>query len=174
MSSPSSPLAFASSRHVVLVADLTGYHRGFRSHSDSEMAAFLHEFYVLCESVVTEHGGRVVKFIGDAVLAVFPSDAAPAAVRAALVLSRGSSELAASAGLDSELGANVHMGDLVATEIGDGASRAFDVVDRVVNQTFLLGNGEGVRLSERVYRALPSSERSPWEKRKPPTVYTLG
>lgn len=42
-----------------------------------------------------------------------------------------------------------------------------------VNQTFLLGRGPGIRISEPLYRALPSAVRSPWVKHKPPAVYHL-
>jgi hypothetical protein len=42
-----------------------------------------------------------------------------------------------------------------------------------VNQTFLLGRGAGIRISEPVYRKLPSAERTPWIKNKPPAVYVL-
>ena len=44
---------------------------------------------------------------------------------------------------------------------------------RDVNQTFLLGRGAGIRISEPVYRALPNSARSPWSKHKPSAIYHL-
>jgi hypothetical protein len=42
-----------------------------------------------------------------------------------------------------------------------------------VNQTFLLGRGSGIRISEAVYRRLPNDARSPWSKHKPPSIYYL-
>ena len=68
----------------------------------------------------------------------------------------------------------MHLGPVVAGEIGGGTSRWYDIIGRTVNQTFLLGRGRGIRISERVYRRLPSSERSPWEKVKAPAYYVLG
>ncbi len=80
-------------------------------------------------------------------------------------------------GQDSRLpvrfGVNVPMGSAVNAEFGEGPSRRRDVVGRAVNQVFLLGRGRGIRLSEPVYRKLPSGERSPWIKNKPPAVYVL-
>ena len=159
---------------VILVADLTGYARGFHSRTDAEMASFLDRFYRMSAHEIEERGGRVIKFIGDAVLATFPPDDASAAVAATVTMQRAAERIAADAGLDCSLGANIHLGDLIGTELGAGASRRFDVVGRAVNQAFLLGRGRGIRMSERAYRTMPSGERSPWEKRRPPVVYVLG
>ncbi len=92
----------------------------------------------------------------------------------AVAMRQAAAHLAEDVGLDFSLGANIHFGEVIATELGTGPGRRYDVVGRTVNQTFLLGRGGGIRLSERVYRTLPSGERSPWEKRKPPAVYVLG
>ncbi len=76
-------------------------------------------------------------------------------------------------GFKVRLGANIHFGEAVATEFGIGSNRRYDILGRAVNQTFLLGRGTGIRLNERVYRKLPSDERAPWDKRKPPALYVL-
>ncbi len=173
MASHPTAAQFPSAPMIILVADLTGYTRGFLSHSDSEMAGFLDRFYRMAEGVIEEQGGKIIKFIGDAVLSVFSPDAATEAVVAALTMRQAAETLADDIGLDFRFGANIHFGEAVATELGAGSSRRHDVIGRTVNQTFLLGGGGGIRLSERVYRKLPSGQRSPWEKRKLPTVYVL-
>lgn len=159
---------------VIVVADLSGYHRGFRSHSDEEMAAFLHRFYSMADHVVHSSGGRVIKFLGDAFLATYPESEVTSAISATVSLEVGIARLAEDVGIDLRLGANIHAGNVVATELGTGESRRYDVIGRAVNQTFLLGRGRGIRISERVYRKVPSGDRSPWEKNRPPTVYVLG
>ncbi len=55
-----------------------------------------------------------------------------------------------------------------------GRSRRRDIIGHAVNQTFLLGRGAGIRISERLHRQLPVSDRAPWEKSQPTTVYVLG
>jgi hypothetical protein len=42
-----------------------------------------------------------------------------------------------------------------------------------VIHVFRMGAGPGVRISEPVYRKLPSGERTPWRKNQPPATYTL-
>jgi hypothetical protein len=108
-------------------------------------------------------GGRVVKFIGDGCLAMFSAEEATAAVNAAVELLRAVDELAEAANIGVKLGANVHLTTVVAGYFG-AEGQYFDVIGRGVNQTFLLGRGPGIRLSEPVYRKLPSAARSAWRR----------
>jgi class 3 adenylate cyclase len=165
--------AFASRTVVVLVADLEGFAKAFKTRTDAEMAALLDRYYGVAEDTIVDGGGRIVKFIGDALLAVFPESGAAPAVSAASALSRDIERLGREMGIPVRVGVSVHMGPAIEAEFGKGASRRRDVIGRTVNQTFLLGRGPGVRISEPVYRKLPSSERTPWSKNKPPAVYVL-
>jgi len=167
------PRDFATTSLVILVADLKGYHHSFQSHSDVEMARFLDRFYTAAEDVVTGHDGRIVKFIGDAALSVFADGAARSAVAAATSLVTAVESLAASADVDVVLGANVHAGPVVTGSFGKGRSRQEDVIGRAVNQTFLLGRGAGIRVSDAVYALLPVGDRAAWRKGDPPGVYLL-
>ncbi len=164
---------FPSFPFVFLVADLSGYARSFSQRGDGEMAGFLDQYYHLAESVISEGGGRIIKFMGDSILARFPAEEATKAVAAAVSLSTQIDRLAEDEGLAMSLGANLHLGSAVEEELGQGPSRRVDLVGRAVNQTFLLGRGPGIRISEPVYRKLPSGERTPWEKNRPPAVYTF-
>ena len=173
MASPPTAPQFPSAPTIILLTNLNGYTRAFRSRSDAEMAAFIDRFYRMAGEVIEEHGGKVIKFMGDGVLSIFPPDTASETVAAATTMQRAAANLAQEIGLDFRLKANIHFGEVIANEFGAGSSRRLDIIGRAVNQTFLLGRGNGIRLSERVYRKLPSSERSSWEKRKLPAVYTL-
>ena len=164
---------FPSFPFVFLVADLSGYARSFRHRTDEEMADFLDQYYGMAESVISDADGKIIKFMGDSVLARFVPERVPEAVAAAVTLSTRVEKLATEAGLTLSLGANLHLGTAVETELGQGSSRRVDVVGRSVNQAFLLGRGPGIRISEAVYRKLPSGERTPWEKNRPPAVYVL-
>jgi class 3 adenylate cyclase len=166
--------AFTSRTIVLLVADLDGYARAFRSKSDPEMVHFLDRYYGIAEDTIRESGGWIVKFIGDAVLAAFDEQDAARAVSVAVALREQVEQLGWEAGIPVGLGVNLHMGSAVVADLGKGPSRRRDVIGRTVNQTFLLGRGRGIRLSEPVYRKLPSGERTPWTKNKPPAVYILG
>ena len=174
MASRPIPEGFTSQPRVILVADLSGYHRGYRTHSDAEMAHFLDRFYTMCGVVIEDAGGTIIKFMGDALLAVFDANAAAAAASAAVTLESLVDHLAVEHELELRFGANLHFGKVILSELGRGSTRRLDVIGQAVNRCFLLGRGRGIRISEPVYRKLPSGDRTPWEKHKPPAVYALG
>jgi len=165
--------SFRPTRRIIVVLDLAGFAKSFQTQSDEKMAAFVHDYYVACEQAITRHGGEVIKFIGDACLAVFPTELAKSAVDASVELHATVATLSGQHQIPSALGANLHLASAIEGEFGVGTSKRRDIIGRGVNQTFLLGRGTGIRISEPVYRALPSSARSPWNKHKPPAVYHL-
>ena len=165
--------SFRPTRRIIVVLDLAGFAKSFQTQSDEKMAAFVHDYYVACEQTITSGGGEVIKFIGDACLAVFPVDLAKNAVDAAVELHSTVAAISKQHQIPSALGANLHLASAIEGEFGAGPSKRRDIIGRGVNQTFLLGRGPGIRISEPVYRALPSSARSRWNKHKPPAVYHL-
>jgi len=165
--------SFRPTKRIIVVLDLAGYARSFQAHSDEEMAAFIQDYYVACEQTIVRRGGELIKFIGDACLAVFSTDLATNAVEAAVELQAAVAEISKHHQIPSALGANLHLSSAIEGEFGVGTGKRRDIIGRGVNQTFLLGRGAGIRISEPVYRALPSSARSPWNKYKPPAVYHL-
>src|SRR6266705_618467 len=66
---------------------------------------------------VRRYEGRIVKFVGDAVLAEFPSTAL--AVQAAAALSRAYLERSAATGHSHRLTVGVHVGDIAVSSEGD-------------------------------------------------------
>jgi class 3 adenylate cyclase len=164
---------FQLSRRIIVLLDLAGFARLFQTESDERMAHVVHDYYGACEGVITKRGGKVIKFMGDACLAVFPVEHAANAVGAVLDMRSRIAEICSQHRISTELGANLHLSSVIEGEFGTGSSRRRDILGRGVNQTFLLGRGAGIRISEPVYRALPSSGRTPWNKYKPPAVYHL-
>jgi len=166
----------SSQKLVIAVHDLHGYTRAAATADDLAVATFMDEYYVLCAELVHAGGGRVVKFVGDACLAVFPPERCADAVDAVRALRARVPALAHRHHLPVAPGtSNVHLAVVAAGELGPAGDRRFDVLGAGVNHTFLLGarQGPGVHVSEPVYRALPNERRTPWRKAKPPAVYTL-
>jgi hypothetical protein len=61
----------------------------------------------------------------------------------------------------------------VAGEFGPPGARQYDIIGAGVIHLFRMGSGAGIRVSEPVYRQLPSDDRRPWRKHQPPATYTL-
>jgi class 3 adenylate cyclase len=161
-------------RRVIVVIDLAGYAKAFQARDDAHMAALLDEYYRWCEQVLVGAGGVILKFMGDGCLAIFADTQAPLAVFATTTLARAVREMAERYELPLALDHRREVYVRAEGELGTGTSRRRDVIGRGVNQAFLLGRGPGIRISEPVYRSLPSEARSAWIKHKPPAVYELG
>lgn len=164
---------FRETKLAIAVLDLAGFFALCRDHEDLEIAAFLEDFYRLCHDRIAAAGGRVVKFVGDAVLSVFPPERTAAAVEAAVALRREVARLGEARGWRVAAGVNLHLARVVEGEFGPEGDRRYDVIGSGVNHAFVMGRGAGMRISEPVYRQLPSGERSPWAKQKPPATYVL-
>jgi len=154
-------------RRVLLVADLTGYTRAVHSMEALQLARLLDRYYHELEAAIVQHGGRVVKFMGDAVFAIFEDGAGRQAVACARALDGlvRQSELP----WNAQLGVNIHSAVVAEGDLGG----RFDVVGAGVNYLFRMGGG-GLNISEPVYRMLPDGERGVWRKEKPPATYHLG
>ena len=164
---------FVPTKRIIAAIDLAGFARAFQRHDDAQMAALLEEYYALCDARLSAASGQIIKFMGDGCLAVFPAEGAAVALESIIVLGSDVAALATRHGVDVVLGANVHLASIIDGELGTGKHRRRDVIGRGVNQTYLLGRGPGVRISEPVYRSLPSAARSAWNKHKPPAIYHL-
>jgi adenylate cyclase len=151
-------------RRVLLAADLTGYTRAVLSMDALELARLLDRWYRDVEGIITKHSGRVVKFMGDAVFAVFEDGAGVQAVACARALD----DLVCKGDLpwNAQLSVHVHASVVAEGTLGG----RYDVVGAGVNHTFRMG-GVGIAISEPVYRMLPDAQRAAWQKEKPPATY---
>lgn len=154
---------------AVVLVDLARFTQAVARLDSVETAVVVAAFYDAAAEVFARHRGRVVKFVGDACLAVFePSDVLRALDAIESLRSRVR-DVGRPHGLDLELGANVHVSTVAEGELGlDGA---YEIIGAGVVHTFRMGSGAGTRISEPVYRRLPSDRRSPWLKHKPPVTY---
>ena len=127
-------------RAAILLSDL----RGFTAMADrlpaEEVIAHLDAYFDVMVTQVHEHSGEVLKFIGDAMMAVFDVDgssrgkaccqavhAAIGAVRATVALNRDRPE-------KLDFGIALHLGDVVYGNIGAADRLDFTVIGPAVNE----------------------------------------
>jgi class 3 adenylate cyclase len=162
-------MPFRERQLVTVMVDLARFTHAVAGMDSFAVADLIDRFYTAASTTIAEHGGRVVKYLGDGCLAVFPSDRAVDALDCVEGLSLLVNELGTTLDGDLELGANIHLCTVAEGEFGtEGVS---DIVGAGVIHTFRMGSGPGVRISEPVYRKLPSARRSPWVKYQPPATY---
>src|SRR6266576_6178890 len=113
---------------AVWFADVAGY--SARAAEDESGALQLIEILqTLSREIVGRYEGRIVKFIGDAVLAEFPSTAL--AVQAAVALSKAYVEQSAATGHAHTLTVGIHVGDVAVGSEGDLYGDAVNAAARI-------------------------------------------
>ena len=166
------PLANASERKlVILVVDLAGTTRLISQMDAGELAELINTFFAACGDAVTAHGGRIVTFLGDGCLAVFPEGAGVDAIDAAADLRNAMNDIGKEFDVSLELGVNVHQA--IVAEGDYEPDGRYNVMGTGVVHTFRMGAGPGMRISEPVYRQLPNERRGAWKKQQPPATYTF-
>ena len=92
-----------------VVCDIAGYSE-HAAEDEASALRLVELLQTLSRETVTRHNGRVVKFLGDAVLAQFPS--AELAVFSAAEFSRQFEERSARIGHRGQVRVGVHLGDV--------------------------------------------------------------
>jgi adenylate cyclase len=129
---------------ALLLADLRGFTALVDSNPGTEVVGWLNQHLECIGDAVTERGGEVLKFLGDGLLAVFPSEhiGAERACHEALsaAVDAGGRNAALSARRTTEggpaldLSIALHFGDVVYGNIGTARRLDFTVVGPAVNE----------------------------------------
>jgi adenylate cyclase len=162
-------MAFVEQQLVMVVTDLVRFTRAVSGMNALQIAELLERVQAATVPLITNAGGRVVKFLGDGYYAIAPVDAAAAIVAAVGECVEAVDQIAEELDLDLELSANIHVSSIAVGEFSDGT---FEAIGMGSIHTFRMGAGAGIRISEPVYRKLASADRGTWTKYQPPAVYT--
>ncbi len=127
---------------VVLFSDLRDFTPLSESLPPEALIEVLNGYFAEMVAAISQHGGMVDKFIGDAVLAVFGLTEGPgprpeaAAVSAALEMRRRLAQYnarLAERGLHLQSGIGIHSGEVVAGYLGSTDRLEFTVIGHTVN-----------------------------------------
>ena len=129
---------------VVSFADLRGFTRLSNELPADKLVLFLNKYFGAMASAVEAHGGEVLKFIGDEVMAIFPyetAEGAADAARRALKAARETTEKiheinnmnACAQTPDMSVGIALHAGDVFFGNVGSETRLDFTVIGPVVN-----------------------------------------
>ena len=137
-------------RAIIWVSDLRGFTDLSGRLTDANMIALLNAYFECLAGAVLRHGGEVLKFMGDGLLAVFPiegADGAKTAAKAAVVAAEDALarldalNATAPAPLDAfggwsplRTGIALHEGDLFFGNIGAPERLDFTVIGSAVNE----------------------------------------
>ena len=152
--------------------DLSRFDAWASSEDDEHCAAFLQHFYAITAAVLEPSGCRIVKFMGDSGLAVFPVGRAEDAIFALCELAEQTRRAAANVHIDTYCNVSVHVGEAVTGSFGPPGLERFDVIGKTVNVAARLGR-RGVVLSTQAFRTLSEDARARFQKVTRPTTYAL-
>lgn len=157
-------------RAAIWFSDLRGFTAMCAANPSSAVVGWLNAYFELVASAVHGHHGEILKFIGDAVLAVFPvvedgeADACGRALRAARTVQAAMDSLNALRAENGEPalqhGIGLHLGEALYGNIGGRTRLDFTVIGRDVNLAARLeglcsGVGRPMVLSQRFRDHVP-------------------
>jgi adenylate cyclase len=127
-------------RAAIWVCDLRGFTAISESWPRDDVIAMLNEYFDTMAEPVERHDGQILKFIGDAMLAMFPieeEDACGNAIRAAIEARRGMRALNRARVERGQqalgFGVGLHIGDVMYGNIGSKSRLDFTVIGPAVN-----------------------------------------
>ncbi|MDT5012173.1 MAG: adenylate cyclase [Mycobacterium sp.] len=156
----------AGTRDVtVLFADLQGFTRFSEENSPDGVRTMLNTYFEAVLPSVRASGGRIDRFIGDAVMVTFnvsvdQPDHAARAAHAALAFQEAARQVAARHPRWPRFRVGVNTGSAIAGVVGDGRERAYTVLGDTVNVAAhieSLAAVGSVAISDATYRSLPGA-----------------
>ncbi|MBI5558623.1 MAG: adenylate/guanylate cyclase domain-containing protein [Deltaproteobacteria bacterium] len=151
---------------TIMVCDIRQFTPLSEEIGADNISEFLGQWSRKVDSIVQKNGGRVDKFIGDAVLAVWPAGAdfatAARSLLSALEISMWTGKIGRDTpgiGRDLKIGAALNTGEAVMGNVGVDGQRDFTIVGDAVNVAFRLQEMTSrqqvdVILGEKTYRQL--------------------
>jgi len=148
---------------VVVFVDLTHFAVQGQRVTARDLADTIDEYYERVGAEVERANGTLVKFIGDAALIVFPSDAVNEAIEMLFALQPAIDDFMQHAGWPCRLTAKAHLGSVVAGPFGLRNAKQFDVIGGTVNAAARL-RSTGVTVSAEVFDRLRDDLKARFRK----------
>jgi class 3 adenylate cyclase len=153
---------------LIVFGDITRYTMLARATDDAVLAEMMHDYYKRCGELIRASNGRIVKFMGDAFLAIWSEADAPRGAAALQSIKRGVDAFFAERRWESRLVVKAHFGEAVAGPYGDDGR--FDLIGSEVNIAATLPS-RTIALSPDAFRCLSADDRQAWKKHTPQVVY---
>jgi adenylate cyclase len=156
---------------AIMMVDMRDFTRLTMNLTAEDSAELLNRYYDCVVPPVEAHGGSVLKFVGDGILAIFPDDAhgpqeaCARALRAARESLERLQDSCSTGKRPFEIGIALHHGTAAYGNVGSGERLDFTVVGRDVNFTDRIGRlnkllGEPLIASQAFSRTLGKPMRS--------------
>ena len=145
---------------VILFTDVHEFSIVMRKMGATGPLAFINEMYETIGEIVVRHAGTIIKYIGDAILIVFPVGDPAETVRTAVACARemrvAYDEQVERAGIthETELETGIAIGEVERGVVGHESGRIDDVFGEAVNRAAMIGHHRGVAVTDAVHELL--------------------
>ena len=142
---------------VVCFLDIKKWRRGTHGKSPGEVFSILCDVYEKVLPIAEEHGGRLVKVMGDAALIVWETAEAPRAIAAVRRMRDEFRKLQDGLHPAEPMGisASLTLGPVMAGDMGPSSIRRFDVVGEPVNAAATMLRGRDFAITQKVADSAP-------------------
>ncbi|MHC4662563.1 MAG: adenylate/guanylate cyclase domain-containing protein [Planctomycetota bacterium] len=164
---PSTP---SETEFLIAFSDLTLFAKFSRSQSDREVFEIMSMYFELVGKIVEDGGGKVVKFMGDAALMVFPAESVDSGVRALMRLKTEGDSWMFGRAIPCRHRIKAHFGKAVCGPIGTENDKRFDIYGQAVNTAATL-ESRGIAITPQAFRRLDDGTRKLFRKHTPPVIY---
>jgi adenylate cyclase len=127
-------------RAAIMICDLREFTRISDSWPRDDVIDLLNDYFDAMSEPIARHGGEILKFMGDGLLAIFPlskpsacADLLHAVSEARQAMTELNGNSRASGGAPLNFGIGVHVGDVMYGNIGSRARLDFTVIGPAVN-----------------------------------------
>jgi class 3 adenylate cyclase len=155
---------------LVAFTDLTLFSRYAKTCSARELFDTISAYYEVVGRVVTDTGGKVVKFIGDTALVAFPDGDIDRGVDALLAVKENGDSWLAQREIPCRHYIRAHFGPVVCGPVGTRSEKRFDLFGETVNLAATLSS-RGFAMTPQVFRKLQKEKRKLFKKHTPPITY---
>ena len=122
---------------AILFSDLRSWTALNVAHAPTEALQVANRYFEVISDAVDTNGGEILKFMGDGVLALFPSDGTDAgriaACRQAIAAAHTAPDIARAAELSVPFGIGIHYGEVLYGNVGAHARLDFTILGQSVN-----------------------------------------
>ncbi|MEO0634107.1 MAG: adenylate/guanylate cyclase domain-containing protein [Pseudomonadota bacterium] len=144
---------------AILFSDIRGWTALNAAEPPDTVLDIANRYFEVMSDAIDGNGGEILKFLGDGILALFPSDGTQTgkvqACRQALTTARAALDLATTAALPVPFGTGVHYGEVLYGNVGARERIDFTVLGQSVNiasrvEAFCGRLGEPILMSDTV------------------------
>jgi adenylate cyclase len=142
-------------QRVIMFMDVHNYSIAVSALSEGS-SDILQEMYETLGDIIVEHQGEILKYMGDAILCLFPEGSETDAVDCALKLRKAFDNMGCWEGLpgNSELEIGIGSGPVSIGLFGHRTNKQRDIFGEEVNRVATIGHHRGIAITEGMYEQI--------------------